>query len=444
MSPKTIRNLHGLLSEVLEKAVKAEPPLRDRNPCELTSLPRADDDGAEDGEDITFLTPEEVDGLIKSMTRRSDQLLAIIKYGTGMRWGEITALAPECLVDWHTGEPKIRVMRAWKKDGNGGYYVGKPKSKRSRRTLRVSWSVVEAVNELGGEDRLNPTRLYFTGEKGQRLHYSTFHDRWKRALRRAKAADLMPLHKNPTPHDLRHSHAAVLLSDGRGLTYVQRRLGHESIKTTSDTYGHLLPEADDAAMDVIDRSLGRGRPDPDRDAAAEARPGDRSRVHVVHLDDATGGHLVPFWSQADARAVGDQWQVDHPEGTVRVETWATDWWRRQQSNGVKDVRSDLPGRARIWRGAALYLPDGSPYATGGGLEDVAARWVWEWEEGFTDKGAESRVDHEAGPVALTRAQAWGRDEAAVRAALAEARTEALAVCGRHPGAVAPAGSEPVA
>jgi integrase len=116
MSPKTIRNLHGLLSEVLEKAVKAEPPLRDRNPCALTVLPRADDDGAEDGEDIEFLTPDEVDGIIRHLEQRRDQFLAVIKYGTGMRWGEVSALAPECLTDWGTDAPKIRVKRAWKKD----------------------------------------------------------------------------------------------------------------------------------------------------------------------------------------------------------------------------------------------------------------------------------------------------------------------------------------
>ncbi|MHA5049514.1 tyrosine-type recombinase/integrase [Streptomyces sp. SD15] len=207
MSPKTIRNLHGLLSAVLERAVKAEPPLRSRNPCELTRLPRADDDGAEDME---FLTPDEVEGVIGLMERRSDQLLATIKYGTGMRWGEISALAPECLVGWGTDRPKVRVKRAWKRGGEGGYYVGMPKARRSRRTIRVSQAVVEAVNELGGEDTENPDRLFFTGDHGRRLHYSTHCDRWQRAV----TAGLMPKQKRPTVHDLRHSHAAALIPEG--------------------------------------------------------------------------------------------------------------------------------------------------------------------------------------------------------------------------------------
>ncbi|GHF77332.1 hypothetical protein GCM10018787_27860 [Streptomyces thermodiastaticus] len=45
MSPKTVRGLHALLSMVLQAAVGHEPPLRDRNPCRLTRLPRTDDDG---------------------------------------------------------------------------------------------------------------------------------------------------------------------------------------------------------------------------------------------------------------------------------------------------------------------------------------------------------------------------------------------------------------
>ncbi|MFE4940974.1 tyrosine-type recombinase/integrase [Streptomyces sp. NPDC056649] len=259
MSPKTIRNLHGLLSGILKEAVQSDPPLRARNPCERTNLPRADDDGADDAEDIEFLTPQEVDAIISHMERRSDQLLATVKYGTGLRWGEITALAPMCVIK--TGRTrKVRVRRAWKKDGKGGYYIGKPKTKKSRRTLRISPTTDAALIELGSEGK-DTERLFFTGERQQRLHYSSFYDRWNRAVKRAKNAGVLPTHKYPTPHDLRHSHAAALISAGHGLTYVQRRLGHESIQTTSDTYGHLLPEADDDAMVTIEASLAGQRPE---------------------------------------------------------------------------------------------------------------------------------------------------------------------------------------
>ncbi|MFC8276235.1 tyrosine-type recombinase/integrase [Streptomyces sp. NPDC057271] len=260
MSPKTIRNLHGLLSSILNEAVQAEPPLRARNPCERTVLPRADDGGtAGDDEDIEFLTPQEVAGIRAHFTLRQDQLMLDVKYGTGTRYSEITALAPFCVLDAGTARVRLQVHRAWKKDGNGGYYIGMPKSKRGRRTIRVSATVVEALEELRRVEQLEDDGLFFTGDEGQRLHYSTFGDRWQRAVRKAKKAGVLPVYKNPTPHDLRHSHAAALISAGHPLTYVQRRLGHESIKTTSDLYGHLLPEADDDAMETIESALAGSR-----------------------------------------------------------------------------------------------------------------------------------------------------------------------------------------
>lgn len=61
--------------------------------------------------------------------------------------------------------------------------------------------------------------------------------------------------KAPTPHDLRHSHASQLIAAGVPLTAIQRRLGHKSITTTSDLYGHLLPRVDEALIAAVDLAL---------------------------------------------------------------------------------------------------------------------------------------------------------------------------------------------
>lgn len=45
-------------------------------------------------------------------------------------------------------------------------------------------------------------------------------------------------------HDLRHSHASMLIDMGIDILEISRRLGHESAKTTMDTYGHLYPDKD--------------------------------------------------------------------------------------------------------------------------------------------------------------------------------------------------------
>ncbi|MFH8747490.1 tyrosine-type recombinase/integrase [Streptomyces rimosus] len=54
------------------------------------------------------------------------------------------------------------------------------------------------------------------------------------------AANTADLTKRPRIHDLRHTHAPWLIADKVRLPVIQGRLGHESITTTVDRYGHLL------------------------------------------------------------------------------------------------------------------------------------------------------------------------------------------------------------
>jgi hypothetical protein len=65
-------------------------------------------------------------------------------------------------------------------------------------------------------------------------------------------------------HDLRHTHVAWLVAGGVPLPHIQARLGHESITTTIDTYGHLLPVGDELISTVVDTALrgGQIRPPP--------------------------------------------------------------------------------------------------------------------------------------------------------------------------------------
>ena len=58
-----------------------------------------------------------------------------------------------------------------------------------------------------------------------------------------------------TFHDLRHSHAALLIAEGEHPKVIQERLGHVSIKITLDTYGHLFEVLDEAAADRLEATL---------------------------------------------------------------------------------------------------------------------------------------------------------------------------------------------
>jgi integrase len=65
--------------------------------------------------------------------------------------------------------------------------------------------------------------------------------------------------RNQGFHDTRHSHVGWLIEAGWHLYAIQQRIGHESIKTTFDVYGHRLSHGDTDRIDALDRMLDRRR-----------------------------------------------------------------------------------------------------------------------------------------------------------------------------------------
>ncbi|MGW3828190.1 tyrosine-type recombinase/integrase [Streptomyces sp. NPDC005071] len=306
MSPETLRRLHGLLSSVLKEAVVAEPPLRHRNPCDLTRLPSNDDWGISDDEssdDMEFMTPEEVVGLVQCFPRPSDRMLVRAAYGSGLRWGEISALAARHARNPRPGEYELRVTRAWKRVPGEEWYLGPPKSKAGRRTVEFTAGLWQELLDYGLAT-LGKDALLFHDGSGGRLPYTTFYDRWMTGVGEAKKRGVLPEWKFPTFHDLRHSHVAALLSDRHSLTYVQRRLGHASIKTTSDRYGHLLETAHTAALVTIDRVMGFTPPARVVSAGSDrGRDGGRA-MYVAHFRFAPGRLLGFGGRRGNGRALG--------------------------------------------------------------------------------------------------------------------------------------------
>ncbi len=90
----------------------------------------------------------------------------------------------------------------------------------------------------------------FTTRDGRVVHHANFRQRvWLPALERAPGVPRLRI------HDLRHTHVAWLIAAGIPLPVIQRRLGHESIKTTVDTYGHLAPDLQRQAAATANAAL---------------------------------------------------------------------------------------------------------------------------------------------------------------------------------------------
>lgn len=234
-SAKTIQNRRGLLSAALARAV--EEDVIGSNPTRRVRVARTEQ------REMTFLTPAEFQVLLARAAAHYRPLLMLL-YGTGLRLGEATALR---VADLHLGHtpPTLTVSRAWKKGG----VIGPPKTKAGRRTISIPGPVVDVVRPLVAGRSAD--ELVFTNTAGRRVLQASLHDLWQAWIadtvhdpRTGTTTTRRPvLGKRPRIHDLRHSHASVMIAAGINLYDLRHRLGHESITTTADRYGHLMPEA---------------------------------------------------------------------------------------------------------------------------------------------------------------------------------------------------------
>ena len=246
---KSIANRHGLLFCVFQAAVDRAVPLRGDNPCKGTTLPRTDD-GIE--EEMCFLEHDEY-ARISACLREFDPDaadLADLLVGTGLRWGEASALQAR---DVNLVRKTISVQRAWKRQAESATFeLGPPKTRKARRMLALSDSQVEMIRRhMRG---LQPEDFVFRGGLGKHWRHSNFyHRKWARAVAEAINRGLT---KRPRIHDLRHTHVAWLIAGNIPLPAIQARLGHESITTTVDRYGHLVRALDSEIASAVEAALG--------------------------------------------------------------------------------------------------------------------------------------------------------------------------------------------
>lgn len=235
-SRKTMQNKHAFLSGALKAAVKKGHIAT--NPCEGRRLPETT------AGEMVFLTPEEF-GLIHDQLRHPRwQAVATWLVLTGMRFSEATALTAD---DIDPVNKTVRVWRAWKYSGNYRPKLGPPKTRKGVRTIKLPDAAL-AVVDLSKPDYL------FTNGVGNPLRAQEFFQAWQPA--RAQAQKL-GLRKSPRVHDLRHSCASWLIQAGVPLPVIQQQLGHESIKTTVDRYGHLDHRTALAAAAALDAAIGQ-------------------------------------------------------------------------------------------------------------------------------------------------------------------------------------------
>ncbi len=205
------------------------------------------------------------------------QPLVLRLVATGLRFGEAAALTAS-EVEVSTNPATIRETKAWKRDEDSRYYVGPPKTRRARRTISLPDELVDVLLPLLATKA--PDELLFTNTVGQWLSSSRFWtSTWTPAL--DAASDPRKPDGTPDPDAPRQTKGpgctACVIHTPRGCSprarmfVLQRRLGHESITRTTETYPHLMPDQQKAA-DAAAKALEGLVPKENSDSPAKPRP----------------------------------------------------------------------------------------------------------------------------------------------------------------------------
>jgi len=178
-------------------------------------------------EEMDFLVPVEILMLL-GVINGQDLAMIMTAIYTGLRRGELFALKWDD-IEFHT--QNISVKRSLYE----GEFI-KPKTKSSVRRIVMSPDLGAALKIYKMEALPNKFDLLFPNQVGNVLCPDNWVKRnFKPALKLAKLRTIRF-------HDLRHTFATLLINSGENIKFIQHQMGHASIQTTMDRYGHLLPE----------------------------------------------------------------------------------------------------------------------------------------------------------------------------------------------------------
>jgi integrase len=150
----------------------------------------------------------------------------------------------------------------------------------SRRAIDMPPTLEQALKQLSTTRR---SEFVFCSERGTPLDADNFrHREFPAALQRAELRRIRF-------HDLRHTYTSLLIAHGAHPKYIQVQLGHASIQTTLDRYGHLMPQLHQAEAQKLDQLVfGQQTAPPARPQAVRVgRPARGSKMGAVAV--AAGG-----------------------------------------------------------------------------------------------------------------------------------------------------------
>ena len=237
LSPKTVKNVHGVLHGALRQAVinryiSLNPA--DGDFCKLPKAPK---------EEIKPLDEVQITAFLKAIQGDRFETIFLVTLFTGLRQGEVLGLTWDC-VDFNRGILTIdKQMQLHQESGMNAYTLVPTKNSKARTITAAPFVMAylkqRKITQL--EDRLRAgamwhnSNLIFTDEIGQHITKPTLY----RAFKKAAASIGRP---DARFHDLRHSYAVAAIRSGDDIKTVQGNLGHATAAFTLDVYGHVTDQ----------------------------------------------------------------------------------------------------------------------------------------------------------------------------------------------------------
>ncbi|MFW5650691.1 MAG: tyrosine-type recombinase/integrase [Acetivibrio ethanolgignens] len=208
------------------------------NPCR-----KAGSMGKSNAEEMQFWTRQEFSDFVDSIMNKHQSYMAFMTlYWTGMRLGELLALT---IGDVDFEKRTINISKSYQRL-SGKDIITEPKTPKSKRIITIpQFLVIDLQDYISGiyrperKDRLFPITKYYLEHEMQRGIKES-------GVKRIRL------------HDLRHSHASMLVEMGFSPLEIANRLGHEKIETTLNTYSHLYPDKQEKLADRLDTEYKEG------------------------------------------------------------------------------------------------------------------------------------------------------------------------------------------
>lgn len=248
LADNTIRSIHGTLSKCFSDLVRSPKIPIEHNPCSEANPPD------EQTKTFNVLTPDEARTLRRTLFMKDPYDVCIyLALQTGMRKSELLGLTWEHL-DLDRGV--IEVVNKRTKTPDGNWEEGSLKSKSSYRSVKLCpetqkrmklYKQVQYQRQMKAEDWPCPEYV-FTSQEGTHLFPRNIKRRLDKHLEECGI-------KKIRFHDLRHTHATILLKQDKHPEKVKERLGHGSVDVTMKRYSHVTLGMQDDLVEAFNEAL---------------------------------------------------------------------------------------------------------------------------------------------------------------------------------------------